>query len=91
MENALLLSEGERMKIPISRFKVDAQTHYSAYNPLLLFAQKYVFGPSEQCELRICYANVIVLIEKGEGTLILKDQQYCVGPVSTIKVTFLKK
>lgn len=64
------------MKIPIYSFQVDYSTIYSEYNPLLLFAQKYMFGAGEHCPLRQCYASAIILIEAGKGTLTLNDSQY---------------
>ncbi|ULL13492.1 AraC family transcriptional regulator [Paenibacillus sp. H1-7] len=74
------------MKIPIYRFRVDYLTQYSDINPLLLFAQKYVFGSGEQCPLRICYANALVLVESGSGTLLLKDQEYSLRPGSMVYI-----
>jgi Transcriptional regulator containing an amidase domain and an AraC-type DNA-binding HTH domain len=65
------------VKIPVYSFRVDYVTRYSAYNPLLLFAQKYVFAPDEHCSLRKCYASAIVLIESGKGLLEL-DGTSCV-------------
>lgn len=64
------------MKIAVYSFQVDFLTRYSDFNPLLLFAQKYVFAPREQCPLRICYTNAIVLVESGQGTLRLNDHHY---------------
>jgi len=64
------------MRIPIYSFQVDFPTPSSSFNPLLLFAQKYLFGPKEQCPIRICYASAIILIEEGKGTLMLNHQTY---------------
>lgn len=68
------------MKIPLYRFRVDYLTRYSDFNPLLLFAQKYEFAPDEQAPLRVCYANAIVLVEEGRGTLWLKGQEVALQP-----------
>lgn len=74
------------MKIPIYRYQVDFVTQRSEFNPQLLFAQKYMFAPNEQCPLRICYANAIVLIESGAGELELNNQHYTVGPGTLVYI-----
>ncbi|WP_079914751.1 AraC family transcriptional regulator [Paenibacillus sp. 32352] len=74
------------MKIAVYSFQVDYLTRYSDFNPLLLFAQKYVFGPREQCPLRICYTNAIILVEAGQGILRLNDQQYQVQTGSLVYI-----
>ncbi|MBD3919220.1 AraC family transcriptional regulator [Paenibacillus sp. PR3] len=74
------------MKIPVYSFRVDYVTRYSAYNPLLLFAQKYVFAPDEQCSLRKCYASAIVLIESGKGDLDLDGTCCEVQPGSLVYI-----
>ncbi|MFD1953050.1 AraC family transcriptional regulator [Paenibacillus thailandensis] len=75
------------MRIPIYSFRVDYVTCYSEFNPLLLFAQKYVFGPGEQCPLRRCYASAIILIESGKGRLELNGKRCDVEPGSLVYIS----
>ncbi|MCS7462017.1 hypothetical protein N0M98_17910 [Paenibacillus doosanensis] len=50
------------MPVPVYRFQVDYLTRYCEFNPQLLFVQKYMFAPGEQCPSRTCCANAVVLI-----------------------------
>lgn len=74
------------MRIPVYSFRVDYVTRYSEFNPLLLFAQKYVFAPSEQCSIRKCYASAIILIESGNGILELNGTSCDVRPGSLVYI-----
>ncbi|PWW02879.1 AraC-like protein [Paenibacillus cellulosilyticus] len=74
------------MRIPIYSFRVDYVTRYSEFNPLLLFAQKYVFAANEQCSLRKCYAHAIILIESGTGLLELNGTSYTVRAGSLVYI-----
>ncbi|MEI7024137.1 AraC family transcriptional regulator [Paenibacillus sp. y28] len=74
------------MRVPVYSFRVDYVTCYSEFNPLLLFAQKYVFASDEQCPLRKCYASAICLIESGKGLLELNDKRYDVDPGSLVYI-----
>ncbi|WP_248924057.1 AraC family transcriptional regulator [Paenibacillus hamazuiensis] len=74
------------MRVPVYRLKVDYLTCYSDFNPLLLFAQKYEFSPREQCPLRVCYANAIVLVEQGRGTLLLDGEEHPLQPGSLVYI-----
>jgi AraC family transcriptional regulator len=66
------------MKIPIYRNSVDYLTPNTELNPYLLFAQKYEFFPGETSSIRRCYANAIVLMESGAGTLHIDMTEYSV-------------
>ncbi|MCZ8513727.1 helix-turn-helix domain-containing protein [Paenibacillus filicis] len=74
------------MKIPVYRFQTDYVTRYSNINPLLLFAQKYEFGAVEATPLRRCYANEIVLIESGKGTLRLRNEDIRLEPGTLVYI-----
>ncbi|GMK40816.1 hypothetical protein PCCS19_38720 [Paenibacillus sp. CCS19] len=74
------------MRIPVYSFRVDYVTRYSAFNPLLLFAQKYVFAPNEQCSVRKCYASAIILIESGKGLLELNGTSFELQPGSLVYI-----
>ncbi|UQZ85453.1 Transposon Tn10 TetD protein [Paenibacillus konkukensis] len=74
------------MRIPVYRLKVDYLTRYSDFNPLLLFAQKYEFTPKEQCPLRVCYANAVILVEEGRGTLRLDGEEHALQPGSLVYI-----
>ncbi|WP_284646068.1 AraC family transcriptional regulator [Paenibacillus silviterrae] len=73
-------------RIPVYRLKVDYLTRYSDFNPLLLFAQKYEFTPQEQCPLRVCYANAIILVEQGRGSILLGDAEHALQPGSLVYI-----
>lgn len=74
------------MRIPVYRFRTDYLTHYSEFNPLLLFAQKYEFAANESSPLRKCYAHVVVLVESGSGVLQLNDEEHPVGPGTLVYI-----
>jgi AraC family transcriptional regulator len=72
------------MRIPLYRYRVDYLTRYSDFNPMLLFAQKYEFIQIEHSPLRRCYANAIIFVEEGSGTLILNGVEHAMQAGSIV-------
>lgn len=74
------------MRMPMYRYGVDYLTRYSNFNPLLLFAQQYAFTAQERSYRRCCYANAIVFVEAGCGTLSLDGEEHAVRDGSLVYI-----